>query len=76
MAAKHTGAGIFKNESLIKSKIMDNEKCLYDQWMDNEVLNLNTFTVALFKLFQYADGRNKQKILDAWGEYFNGSEYI
>ncbi len=56
-------------------EIMENEKCLYDRWMGNEALNLNTFTVTLFRLFQCADGNNQGKIVDAWGEYFTGSEY-
>ncbi|MFA6084685.1 hypothetical protein [Mucilaginibacter sp.] len=55
---------------------MENEKCLYDKWMDEEERNLNNFTVTLFKLFQYADGSNKAKILNAWGEYFTGSAYV
>ncbi|MDB4926607.1 MAG: hypothetical protein JWR23_2663 [Mucilaginibacter sp.] len=44
---------------------MENEKCLYDRWMDKEALNLNTFTVTLFRLIQCADGNNKGKILQA-----------
>ncbi|MEO6523031.1 MAG: hypothetical protein ABIN91_15215 [Mucilaginibacter sp.] len=55
---------------------MENEKCLYDRWVDGWKLNLNKFTITLFQLFQYADGNNKSKILEAWGEYFTGSEYI
>lgn len=55
---------------------MENEKCLYDRWMDGEKLNLNKFTITLFQLFQYADGINKGKILEAWGEYFKDSEYL
>jgi hypothetical protein len=52
---------------------MGKEKCLYDRWMDGDVRNLNNFTITLFKLYQYADGSSKAKILNAWGEYFTGS---
>jgi len=55
---------------------MENKKCLYDRWMEGGKLNLNKFTITLFQLFQYADGSNKSKILEAWGEYFKDSEYI
>jgi len=55
---------------------MANEKCLYDRWMDEEKLNLNKFTITLFQLCQYADGTNRQIILDDWPEYFTGSEYV
>lgn len=55
---------------------MADEKCLYDRWMDEEKLNLNKFTITLFQLFQYADGRNRQIILNSWPEYFVKSENI
>jgi len=56
--------------------IMTNEKCLFDIWSDGEKLNLNKFTVTLFQLFQFADGNNRQKILDTWPEYFTDSVNI
>jgi len=56
--------------------IMEDSKCLYDKWVDNEPLNLNRFTITLFQAFQYADGANRQKILAAWGDFFTGSNYI
>lgn len=52
------------------------EKCLYDQWMDGQILNLNTFTTLIFHAFQAADGTNKQKIIGQWPEWFKGSENI
>ncbi|EHQ24650.1 hypothetical protein BDD43_3015 [Mucilaginibacter gracilis] len=55
---------------------MANEKCLYDRWIGNEKLNLNKFTITLFQLFQFADGGNRQIILDNWPEFFISSEYI
>lgn len=55
---------------------MQETKCLYDQWFDGEQANLNRFTITLFTLFHYADGANKQKILAAWGSYFEGSQNI
>jgi hypothetical protein len=55
---------------------MANEKCLYDKWFDGENLNLNKFTITLFQLFQFADGGNRQIIIDKWPEYFKSSEYI
>jgi hypothetical protein len=55
---------------------MENEKCLYDRWMDGGKLNLNKFTITLFQLFQFADGSNRKIILDNWPVYFTGSDYI
>lgn len=57
------------------AKSFDMEKCLYDRWFDNEVKNLNRFTVTLFQAYQYADGTNKAKIKSAWPEWFTNSEY-
>ncbi len=55
---------------------MQNEKCLYDRWMDGEKLNLNKFAITLFQLLQFADGSNRKIILDNWPEYFISSKYI
>lgn len=55
---------------------MEATKCLYDRWFDNEVLNMNLFTLALFKAFQLADGTNKKRILVGWPELFAGSQNI
>lgn len=52
------------------------KKCLYDQWYDGEAKNLNKFTIELFKIIQYADGPNRLRIVQAWPEWFESSEYI
>lgn len=51
-------------------------KCLYDQWMDGEAKNLNQFTLKIFQAIQCADGTNKAKIIAAWPDWFNKSEYL
>lgn len=51
-------------------------KCLYDQWCDGGVKNINRFTYLIFTAFQAADGTNKAKIIAAWPEWFKNSENI
>lgn len=45
-------------------------KTLFEQWNDNEVSNLNEFTLCLFKSFIAADGNNRAKLKKAWPEWF------
>lgn len=52
------------------------KKCLYDQWVDEEIKNLNTFTTLIFKAFQAADGSNRPIILAGWPQWFENSLYL
>lgn len=52
------------------------QKCLYDQWFEDEGLNLNQFTITIFKAFQYADGKNKAKIISSRPDWFLNSENL
>lgn len=45
-------------------------ECLFDQWYEGKVKNLNEFTTLLFKSFIAADGENKAKIKAAFPEWF------
>lgn len=51
-------------------------KCLFDQWYDGDIKNLNNFTVKLFEVFLIADGSNRQKFVTGWPEYFEGSKNL
>jgi len=46
------------------------KKCLFDQWYDSEVKNLNNFTVKIFGAFLIADYENREIIKNAWPGWF------
>jgi len=43
---------------------------LFERWNDGEKLNLNAFTICLFKAFIEADGNNRGKMVKEWPEWF------
>lgn len=58
-------------KKLIKTiTVSSSEECLFDQWYNDKVKNLNEFTLLLFKSFIAADGSNKAKIKTTWPEWF------
>lgn len=51
-------------------------KCLYDQWMDGEAKNISRFQTILFQAMQCADGTNRNKLKNAFPDWFRDSEYL
>jgi len=45
-------------------------KCLFDQWYDNEVTNLGSFTLLIFQAYVAASNDNREKLRTAFPEWF------